>query len=283
MCLYPREKISIRKFDLKEMYDKRDGHNYNILILGSFGTGKSFLAKDILYNYKHYPTSIIVSPTENDLYKNCVPSCLIYDDYDVYENQDITERILKCQRNLLHKLNNRQVNISEIQKFVLMEDCFIYNDIVKDKNVIEMMLNNRCYCMSLCVTSRTPFIINPRLRYAFDYIFILRENDDAKLLDIYKNYAQMFPSFHDFCFIMDELTQNYQCLVIDNCTYKPNAKLEDKIYWYKAEDHGNFKTSSPKIWDYEYQLNNQPNSNPNPNEIVKRKRIKRKIKKSKSK
>jgi hypothetical protein len=49
----------------------------------------------------------------------------------------------------------------------------------------------------------------------------------------------MFPTLESFNAVMDQTTENYECLVINN-NAKSN-KLNDQIFWYKAESHGDFK------------------------------------------
>jgi hypothetical protein len=46
--------------------------------------------------------------------------------------------------------------------------------------------------------------------------------------------------------MMDQCTQNYECLVINNNTQ--SNKMEDTIFWYKAEIHGEFKMGAPELW-----------------------------------
>ena len=57
----------------------------------------------------------------------------------------------------------------------------------------------------------------------------------------------MFPTFESFCQVMDQCTENYECLVINNNS-KSN-KLHDQIFWYKAESHKNFKLGSKEFWE----------------------------------
>jgi hypothetical protein len=45
---------------------------------------------------------------------------------------------------------------------------------------------------------------------------------------------------------MDQCTQNYECLVVSNNTQ--SNKLEDIIFWYKAEMHGDFRIGAPEFW-----------------------------------
>ena len=58
----------------------------------------------------------------------------------------------------------------------------------------------------------------------------------------------MFPTFEVFCAVMDQCTENFECLVINN-NAKSN-KLEDQVFWYKAESHPSFKLGSKEIWAY---------------------------------
>jgi len=51
-----------------------------------------------------------------------------------------------------------------------------------------------------------------------------------------------------FCQIMDQCTENYECLVINN-NAKSN-KLTDQVFWYKAEPHDDFKIGASSFWEY---------------------------------
>jgi hypothetical protein len=50
---------------------------------------------------------------------------------------------------------------------------------------------------------------------------------------------------------MDQCTENFECLVIDN-TSRSN-KLEDQVFWYKAADHPPFRLCDQSLWS-----NNRP-------------------------
>ncbi len=96
-----------------------------------------------------------------------------------------------------------------------------------------------------------PLGISPQLRGNIDYVFILRENIVSNRKRIYEHYAGMFPTFEMFCKVMDQCTENFECLVIDNNTQ--SNRIEDQIFWYKAEPHENFHMGPPEIWDYSEQ------------------------------
>jgi len=90
--------------------------------------------------------------------------------------------------------------------------------------------------------------IPPNLRTNIDYIFILRENYVSNRKRLYEHYAGMFPNFEMFCQVMDQCTENFECLVIHN-NAKSN-KLTDQVFWYKAEPHDEVKLGSKEYWDF---------------------------------
>ena len=91
------------------------------------------------------------------------------------------------------------------------------------------------------------------LRTNIDYVFILREPYIANRKRIWENYAGMFPTFESFCQVMDQCTENFECLVINN-NAKSN-KLTDQIFWYKAENHPPFKLGSKEFWEISKGIN----------------------------
>ena len=99
----------------------------------------------------------------------------------------------------------------------------------------------------LIITMQYPLGIPPNLRTNIDYVFILREPYATNRKRIWENYASMFPTFESFNSVMDQTTENYECLVINN-NAKSN-KLNDQIFWYKAEPRPDFKLGSKEFWE----------------------------------
>ena len=81
----------------------------------------------------------------------------------------------------------------------------------------------------------------------------MREPYIANRKRIWENYAGMFPTFESFCQVMDQCTENYECLVIDNNT-KSN-RLHDQIFWYKAEPHNDFRLGAKEFWELSKDIN----------------------------
>jgi len=112
-------------------------------------------------------------------------------------------------------------------------------------------MNGRHYKILFMITMQYALGIPPNLRTNIDYVFILRENYVSNRKRLYEHYAGMFPNFEMFCQVMDQCTENYECLVINN-NAKSN-KLSDQVFWYKADSHDDFKLGSREYWEYDRQ------------------------------
>lgn len=242
-------RLKLRKFDISCIEDDKV-----VVLIGKRDTGKSFLVRDLLYYHQNIPIGTVISGTEsaNKFYGNMVPSLFIHDEY----NTSIIQNLLQRQNNIMIK--HKADNSIDPRAFLILDDCLYDNKWTNDPNVRFLFMNGRHYKVMFVITMQYPLGIPPNLRTNIDYVFILRENLVANRKRIYENYAGMFPNFDVFCQVMDQCTENYECLVIHN-----NAKsnrLEDQVFWYKAEPHGDFKIGAKLFWDLHerhYQDNNE--------------------------
>ena len=136
--------------------------------------------------------------------------------------------------------------------FVILDDCLYDNSWAREKLMRLLFMNGRHWKIMLVITMQYPLGVPPNLRTNIDFTFILREPYINNRRRIYENYAGMFPTFESFCQVMDQCTENYECLVIAN-NAKSN-KLDDQIFWYKADNHRDFKLGSKEFWDLSKDL-----------------------------
>ena len=234
--------IQLRKFDMKQIKDDKV-----VVLIGKRETGKSFLCKDLLHHHKDIPCGQVISATEaaNGYYGKMVPPLFIHDEY----TPAIISNVLKRQRMMIDKINSN-ANIDP-RLFLLLDDCIYDQTWVKDKNVRSLFMNGRHFKILFVITMQYALGIPPNLRTNVDYVFILRENFVNNRKRLYDHYAGMFPTFEMFCQVMDQCTENFECIVINN-NAKSN-KLEDQVFWYKASEHDDFKLGAQEYWDYATQ------------------------------
>jgi hypothetical protein len=226
-----------------------------IVLIGRRDTGKSYLVRDLLFYHQDIPIGTVISGTEagNGFYSSHVPKLFIHDEY----NTVIIENILKRQKTVLKQVKKeieayKRSNIDP-RTFVILDDCLFDDKWTRDKMMRLLFMNGRHWKIMLIITMQYPLGIPPTLRTNIDYVFILREPYIANRRRIYENFAGMFPTFESFCQVMDQCTENYECLVINN-NVKSN-KLQEQIFWYKAEAHKDFKLGAREFWEISKDLN----------------------------
>ncbi|GAX85681.1 hypothetical protein CEUSTIGMA_g13095.t1 [Chlamydomonas eustigma] len=231
--------IKLRKFDVSTIR-----HNSVIVMIGKRDTGKSFLVKDVLYHQRDLPVGTVISPTEsaNKFFGNMVPSLFIHEQY----TPALIANVVKRQRQVKKLRDDNPPKAVDPRAFLILDDLMYDTSWVRDKCIRELFMNGRHWDILFVITLQFPLGMPPILRGNVDYVFILRENILNNRKRIYDNYAGMFPTFDMFCQVMDQCTENFECMVI-HVNSKSN-RLEDQVFWYKARAHPDFKIGAPQFW-----------------------------------
>jgi hypothetical protein len=237
-------KLELKKFSMNDL--KEDSV---VLFIGKRNTGKSVLVRDVMYHHQKIPIGVVISPTEkaNQFFENFVPNMLIYDEF----SPDIVKKFVDRQEKITKQYNSekKKYGKSEVdpRAFFVLDDCLYDKSWPTDKNIRCLFMNGRHYKVLFLITMQYPLGIPPHLRTNVDYVFILRENQVKNRERIYQQYAGMFPSYDIFSQVLDQCTENYEGLVIDNKVQ--SNKLEDQVYWYKASIRNDFQVCSPHLWN----------------------------------
>lgn len=275
--------LELKKFDMSNIRFKQEENSGPVVVLiGRRDTGKSFLVRDLIYSHQDIPIGTVISGTEagNGFFGNHVPKLFIHDEY----NTAIVENILKRQKTVLKQVKKEmeyyKKSTIDPRTFVILDDCLYDSAWTKDKMMRLLFMNGRHWKIMLIITMQYPLGIPPNLRTNIDFVFILREPYIANRKRIYENYAGMFPTFESFSQVLDQCTENFECLVINN-NAKTN-KLQEQVFWYKAEPRGDFKLGSKEFWEISKDLGSDDDEEEyNPNSARKSNNPKINVKKSK--
>jgi hypothetical protein len=241
--------VSLKKFDMKKIQQ-----DAVCVFIGKRRTGKSTLVRDLLYNHQDMPLGTVISGTEEQqgFFGKIIPPLFIHNDY----NPAILSNFVKRQKMMMAKIQketaagNKNHRIDP-RSFLILDDCMYDDSWTRDVNIRYLFMNGRWLKVFFLITMQYPLGIQPALRTNVDYVFILREPYLSNRKRIFENYGSAFPSFEFFCQVMDQCTTNFECLVIDNTSQ--SNKLEDCIFWYKAEIRGDFRIGAQIFWDHSAQ------------------------------
>jgi hypothetical protein len=246
--------FTLKKFDMNMIKDRCEMDSRKspmMVIIGKKDTGKSFLVRDILFQTQQYfPVGTVISATEiaNEFFQNMVPSKLIHDKYkpEIVQNVIRRQAGIKQRRNDDKKAKGGSSNIDP-RAFLILDDClYDAKSWINEESTRFVFMNGRHIDLMTIITMQYPLGITPNLRTNVDFVFVLRENILGNRRRIYENYAGMFPTFEMFCDFMDQCTENYECLVI--CNNVSSNRLEDQVFWYKADDHPPFRLCDSSLW-----------------------------------
>lgn len=259
------EHLSIKKFNIKEM-----AVNSKVVIIGKPATGKSTLIKDLLYQHrKRFTGGIIMSGTEDStgFYSGLLPDLFIYGGY----NQDAMNKLMLRQKKLVRKNGKEH---PDNQAFLVNDDCMDDKSWVKHETTRWLFKNGRHFDIFFMLAMQFSLDIPPELRTCIDYTFIMRQSILKDRKRVFENYAGIFPNFQMFCDVLDNLTEDYHCMVIKNRV--TSSKIEDCVFWYKAKMHEKpFKVGTPGLWKYHYSHYNENYAEEEEREAMKRQRQKK--------
>jgi len=254
----PPRTIRIRELDVnsippstEKMHDPEAG-GCKIVVIGKPGTGKSTLLTSLLYAKKHIiPCGLIVSGTEdsNGHYKKIFPDSFVYNKYD----ERVIEGFVKRQKLAKQHLPNPWA-------VLVLDDCTDDPRVFAKPFQQAMYKNGRHWKMLYILSLQYGMDIRPVIRTNIDGVFILREPNLRNRKILWENYGSCIPDFADFCSIMDQLTDDYTCMYINNQVQ--SNEVSDCVFYYKAPLTPTFKFGCAETWSFHEERMNPDYVNP---------------------
>uniref|UniRef100_A0A6C0HEJ3 DOD-type homing endonuclease domain-containing protein n=1 Tax=viral metagenome TaxID=1070528 RepID=A0A6C0HEJ3_9ZZZZ len=225
-----------------------------LFLLASFdivkNTGKSSLIQDIVAHKAHIiPVSQVFSGTEesNHFYSEKMPPITIFNKLDMGAIKNFVERQDQAKKFLK--------NPWALQ---IIDDCTDNPKILRDPVFQAYYKNGRHWKMLHILSLQYCLDVSPAIRTCIDYTFILKEGSKITREKLWKNYGSCIEDFADFCQLMDQLTNDFTALVINNRS--TSNKLEDCVFYYKADLSRipiNWKFGAGSFWQFNHDRLNQ--------------------------
>ena len=222
---------------------KLDG---TVVAVGKRRTGKSWVFRNLMYLMRDkIPAGIVISQTDelNKFWRQYIPSKYIYPKYQ----PEILDAVFARQKKIL---NDRVLTDAEKDKkapfFVLLDDVISDQRLKYDSNLMELFVAGRHYRLFVLITTQYAKAITPTLRGNTDYCFIMKTIQQRQREALWEDFGD-FLTKDAFAQILDAYTEDNEVLVIDTCPEHTVDPLE-MLYWWKAQDPGEFKMGSKEYW-----------------------------------
>jgi len=206
-------------------------------------TGKTTLIASLLHAKRHiFPVGMVMSGSEdsNHYYREIMPSTFVFNEY----NEDKVRDFIKRQKIAKQHLENPWA-------VLLLDDCTDDTRIFNNKLQHALYKKGRHWALLYILSLQYAMDVRPVIRVNIDGCFILREPSMKIRRVIWENYASIIPDFSMFCDIMDQITDDYTALYIQNASQ--SNKIEDCVFWYKATPvPSGFKFGCADYWDFHY-------------------------------
>lgn len=237
--------VDIHEFDLNKMWPLNpndEGRGVKICIPAKPSRGKTRIIEHImLYKAWLCPVAQAFSGTEsvNGFYAQRMTPITVFDELETKALENFAKRQAIASKYL--------PNAWAMQ---------IADDVIEDSGTLKKPPNGAYYKRGrhwkMIRIDATQYSLDfpPSIRSCIDYIFIPQNSIISERQKLYENFASgAIPSFKDFCDIMDQLTQDYTCLVIDNTS--TSSVISDRVFYFKADLSRvppNFKMGCPEAW-----------------------------------
>jgi len=239
--------IEIHELDLNKIHPLSPDdleHGAKCIVIGHPGFGKSRIVEHLML-YKSWicPVAQAYSgtETENHFYKNRMTPISVFNDLDLKQMEEFVKRQGLARQYLPNPW-----------AFQVLDDCTDDPTKLKKPPFPAYFRKGRWWAMLHVEAVQYPMDIPPGQRSCVDYVFILANGIMNEREKLYENFASgAIPTFQDFCDILDQCTENFSALVIDNTSTSPLIK--DRVFYFKADLERvppGFRMGCPEAWAF---------------------------------
>lgn len=219
-------------FDIHEI-----PNDSTIILCGRRRTGKSYLARWILYNKrKVYPFGMVMTQTKyNKYWTDYVHKDSVWGDYSAIALGRLVQRQAALAENNSHGVDPRV--------FIVLDDLAADTQLRNDYMLRSFFYYGRHLKAFVLVTSQWFKALAPGCRENADYIFLFGMTNVNELEAIWEEYGAGVPR-DIFTQLVSRYATDSSCFVI----YPHGHTPLERFFQYRAQDPGPFRMGCPEVW-----------------------------------
>lgn len=207
------------------------------VVLGKRRSGKTILQRQLLHDlYKDRGRVVVFTGSEEgkEFFPQFVDDSYIYDGFP----DEVIDRCFHGQKQQKRKYGGKREGKEEgpappdLDMACVLEDLSFDTKVMKSKQLSELFHNGRHMNMTVIMAVQYVMSMPPKIRSNIDYVFIFKDNNVMNRRNIHKSWGGVINSFVEFDEIMQAVTDDHRCMVIDNTSQKSSP--DQCLYWYKA-------------------------------------------------
>lgn len=253
-----RPTLQLRRFPIEQMPD-----NSACVIVAESEGGKTTLGVDIMWHKRHLPAWFLFSTSEgcSQRLSQIVAPCYTYSKFNlealakIYKHQE--QKIQKYTRPRTEE-ERRRIPDDELpleERFFknpcvggFYEDCFANKKIFSKDIVRDLFKNGRHRMMFSILPCQYVMDLPPECRNQVKYWFLLREDSPETRKKLFNHIGGACKTLDIFNEIMNQCTNDYGCVVIDNIN--KSKHIEDRVFHYRAKLRPAFRVGSSRYWQF---------------------------------
>jgi hypothetical protein len=211
-------------YNIREWEIEKIPLSCSIVIVGAPQSGKGTLIEDILFFNKHrVPVGRFFTGSETQYNRlKRITHALYCSNY--YDDAEEKKYIVRQRDFGLAGKPQHSVNV--------VDDVGDDPKIFKNKTFKGLFkIGTQHWAHIFILSNQYAIDLPPDVRKAVTYAILFHEPSPTERLKLYNNFGGITGSFEMFCKLMDELTGNYNCMVIARTQ---SQKLEDNIFWFRT-------------------------------------------------
>lgn len=236
MTTHGTNTLSLKRFNPAESLRKP----FTMLVIGKRNSGKSSLIRDFLYHLHqlNYPRVVVFSGTEesNQFFSSIIPQAYIHCGL----NQEILQGLVDAQRKVMNSVREAEAKLHkpldiDTRLVIVLDDVSYSRTACRTELMNMLFLNSRHFNISIMLSLQYLISLSPEGRANADFVLVLKDSVPRSRIRTWECFGAMFPNRKDFFTVLDQTTQNYEALVINNVV--ASLQPEDCLCWYKADVH----------------------------------------------